>query len=259
VVQSIERALAVVPSLGQARDTWTQLGFHCGRDFVYQGCRAFDVELTDGGVRILRPDSGLPHAPLREIVERNLETGAGLVGWAWGCRDPERSRSLIESRGAGFQLNRDGSKSLLPPASLTAGAVTILEKQYPRDDGEQPNSSDHIDHIVLMVGDADATGSVIGQAFRLKPRARDLKTSRYVFCKVGSTVLEIVGPPEPDENSAAGRVWGITFGVRDMDRAVGTIRARGLEMPDPHDAIQGGRIVSVPIPVDGIQIAFMGR
>ena len=260
VVQSIGRALAVVPSLGPARDAWTQLGFRCGRDFVYQGCRAFDVDLADGGVRVLRPDSGLPPAPLRGIAERNLEVSAGLIGWTWGCRDPERSRTLLESGGgARFQLNRDGSKSLTAPESLTAGAVTILEKQHPHHDAEQPNGSDHIDHLVLMVGDADATASVIGRVFRLKPRARNMKTSRYAFCKVGSTVLEIVGPPEPDENPAPGRVWGITFGVRDMDRAVETIRAHGVDMPDPHDAIQGGRIVSVPTPVDGIHIAFMGR
>jgi predicted enzyme related to lactoylglutathione lyase len=112
---------------------------------------------------------------------------------------------------------------------------------------------------VLMVGDADATASVIGQVFRLKPRVRDMKAGRYAFCKVGSTVLEIVGPSEADKHSGAAHVWGITFGVDDIDRAVGTIRSRGVDLPDPHDAIQGGRIVSVPAPVGGIQIAFMGR
>jgi len=260
IVQSIGRALAVVPSLDPAHRAWTSLGFRCGADFVYQGCRAFDVELADGGVRVLRPDTGLPHAPLRDIVERKLEVGAGLIGWTWACRDPQRSRTLVErGSGSAFKPNRDGSKSLIAPESVTAGAVTILEEQRTRRTVEQPNGCDHVDHLVLMVVDADATASVIGQVFRLKPRVRDMKAGRYAFCKVGSTVLEIVGPADADQRAADGRVWGITFGVADMDRAVETIRSRGVDMPDPHEALQGGRIVSVPTPVDGIQIAFMGR
>jgi predicted enzyme related to lactoylglutathione lyase len=259
IVQSIAHALAVAPSLGPARSAWMRLGFQCGSDLVYQGCRAFDVDLRDGGIRILRPDAGLPSAPLRELAARQLEIGAGLIGWTWGARDPERTRKVVETvGGARFKLNPDGSKSFVAPDSLTAGAVTLLEQQPAPREVKHPNRADHIDHIVLMVGDADATANVIGQAFHLKPRARDMKESRYAFCKVGETVLEIVGPPRPEKNPAQGRVWGITFGSSDMDRTVSEMRAHGVNMPDPHDAIQGGRIVSVPTPVGGMQIAFMG-
>jgi len=261
-VHSIGRALAVVPSLGPARAAWTRLGFHCSNDFVYQGCRAFDVQLAEGGIRILRPDRGLPGAELGAAAARKLEIAAGLIGWTWACRDPHRTRHLIESASqARFAVGSDGRDSLIVPRELTAGAITLLEEfdsSQNRAVHSHPNTADHIDHLVLMVGDADAAAELIGRAFRLTPKARDLKTSRYAFCKVGASVLEIVGPPQPEKKPRDGTVWGITFGVRDVDRAIAEIRARGIEMPDAHDAIQGGRIVGVPKPVGGIQVAFMG-
>jgi len=260
LVQSIGRALAAVPSLAPARLAWQRLGFTCGSDFVYQGCRAFDVELADGGIRIVRPDTTLPAAPLGVFAAELLAHGAGLIGWTWACRNPERTRGVVEDRtGTQFSRNPDGSTSFMVDPRLTDGALTILEKLSPAAVPKQPNGTDHIDHLVLMVGDADTVSQRIGNAFGFKPVSRNLKKSRYSFCKVGQTVLEIVGPPEPDKLNTHGRVWGITFGTPDIDRTVADIRSRGVAMPDPHDAIQGGRIVSVPTPVGGVQIAFMSE
>lgn len=257
-VQTIGRALAVVPSLGLARAAWSGLGFSCGPDFVFQGCRAFDIQLAESGIRILRPDRDLSRSVLGDAAARMLKQGAGLIGWTWACRDPERTRRIVESAtNEPFETSPGGGRSFVVPRALTAGAVTLLEPYLTLPAPAHPNGADHIDHLVLMVGDADATAETIGRAFHLNPKVRDLKKSRYAFCKVGATVLEIVGPPEPDSSATEGKVWGITFGVAHIDRAIAEIRARGIDMPDAHDAIQGGRIVSVPMPVGGIQVAFM--
>lgn len=260
IVDAIGRAIAIVPSLGPARQAWERLGFICSGDFVYQGCRAFDVQLADGGIRVIVPDSVLPTAPLGAAAHHRMEHGAGLIGWTWTSRNPERARAVIESKsGTQFQRNSDGSRSFMADSQLTAGAVTLLEPATSHPNTDHPNGADHVDHLVLMVGDADAVAERIGDAFGLKPVARNMKQGRYSFCKVGATVLEIVGPPEPDKTNTQGRVWGITFAVPDIDETVAAIRDRGVAMPDPHDAIQGGRIVSVPTQVGGAQIAFMGE
>jgi hypothetical protein len=260
VVDSVVRALAVVPSLRSSAVAWRQLGFECGAQFVFQGCRAFDVTLRAGGVRFLCADPALTSTPLAEGVARRASDGAGLIGWTWGCRSPERSRTLIERLGGiPFATTKSGKKSFVVPEAITAGALTLLEPATDEPGSPSPTAVDRIDHLVLMVGDADATVSGFAVSFGLRPRARDMKNARYAFCKIGDTVIEVVGPKEPRTGDGKSKVWGVTFESRDLDRTVATLRANAVEVPDPHPAIQGGRIVSLPSALDGIEVAFIGR
>jgi predicted enzyme related to lactoylglutathione lyase len=261
VVDSIGRALAFAPSLPRAARAWRALGFSCGREFVFQGCRAFDIRLAECGARFVRPDASLPGSPFRDAVARRLAAGAGLVGWTWACRSPERSRTLIERIGhAHFRRDERGDKSFAVPELRTAGALTFLEPLTHESPPCHDNGVEGLDHIVLMVSDADSAAAALADVFRLRPHVREMKGGRYAFCKVGGTVLEIVGPAQPQPQAPTdGRIWGLTFTSGDLDRTVATLRANGMALPDPHPAIQGGRIVSVPSQIGGMQVAFMGR
>jgi hypothetical protein len=260
VVDSIGRALAVVPSLARAAQAWRKLGFTCGPQFVFQGCRAFDITLVDCGVRFLRPSDSLPASPLRDGISRRLAAGAGLVGWSWACRNPERSRTLVERIGrTRFRNDERGEKSFAVPELRTAGALTFLEADAPKSAPRHDNLVEGVDHIVLMVSNADAAAGALADVFRLRPFVREMKGARYAFCKVGPTVLEIVGPAQAQPEAAGGgRVWGLTFTSADLDTTVEVLRANGIAVPDPHPALQGGRIVGVPGQVGGMHVAFMG-
>jgi catechol 2,3-dioxygenase-like lactoylglutathione lyase family enzyme len=261
-VARIGRALAVVPSVRPSQKAWRKLGFELSDSFEFMGCAAFDLVLAGCGVRFLAPIRNEIN-PLTAAIGDLLERGAGLLGWTWACQSVHRSRDVIEARsGLEFEAVTGGRKTVVTPRKVAPGATTLLEPLVHEEVPRHPNRVVGLDHIVLMVTDADATADIYERYFGLKARRAATKERRYAFLKVGEvggSVIEIVGPLEPSRGPVMGHGWGLAFRTDDLNWTVRYLRESGVQCAEPREATQGGRISSLPMQIGGIQIAFLGN
>ena len=262
-VVRIGRALAVVPSVRPTHKAWRRLGFTLSDPFEFMGCAAFDLVLRGAGVRFLAPPARRDANLLTAAVDSLLETGSGLLGWTWACQSVFRSRELIEKRGdVEFGGTIDGRKSTVVPGELSPAATTLLEPLVHEEVPPHGNRITGLDHLVLMVGDVDAAAERYEQAFGLSARRRTVGDRRYAFVKVGrvaASVIEIVGPSEKPAEPIAGCGWGLAFQSDDLDATIAYLRSKRITLSDAQPALQGGRIVSLPMQIGGISIAFLGK
>jgi len=277
VVDSIGYALAAVPSLGPTVKAWRKLGFHVSETYAWQGCQAAHIDLEAGGIRFLAADSNAEATPTVDLVRNRLVLGAGLFGWTWWCSEPHRSALAIgQLAGSDFHENcEDWDDTIVQiPMELTPAAATWLE-QPPAEIPAKPshaNSIDRLDHIVLQVSASKAAGQTYEKHFGLKGKTAAMNDRYYAFLKAGVSLLEIVGPIKPGAPAAGdppakaatpstritGGPWGVAFRSTNIDATVTFLKMAGVDVNDPHRAVQGGRITGMPAPLGGIQLAFMG-
>jgi catechol 2,3-dioxygenase-like lactoylglutathione lyase family enzyme len=127
-----------------------------------------------------------------------------------------------------------------------------------------PNGTVRVDHVVMLSPDLDRTVEELeSQGFDLR-RRREGPTpggsTHQAFFRAGEPILEVVQAPEGtsvarDPNGPA-RLWGLAFGVADMER---TAEALGDLLGRPRDAVQPGRTIATLRPEAGLgpAIAFM--
>jgi len=271
VVDAIGYALAAVPSLGPTTKAWRKLGFHVSETYTWQGCQAAHINLESGGIRFVAADSHAEATPASDLVRERLILGAGLFGWTWACSEPHRSALAIgQLAGSNFHESCEdwGDGIVQLPIELTPAAATWLEKPGtgPATPPSHANSITRLDHIVLQVSASKAASQTYEKHFGLKGKTAAMNDRYYAFLKAGESLIEIVGPMKPAETpkgaAAASRItggpWGVAFGSSNIDATVTFLRMAGVEVNDPHRAVQGGRITGMPTPLGGIQLAFMG-
>jgi predicted enzyme related to lactoylglutathione lyase len=273
VVDAVGYALAAVPSLGPTVKAWRKLGFHVSEPYEWQGCHAAHIDLDSGGIRFVAADAHAEATAAVDLVRARLILGAGLFGWTWWCSEPHRSALAIgQLAGSDFHEGCEdwGDPIVQIPTELTPAAATWLE-QSPEDVPARPahaNSISRLDHIVLQVNQSKAAAQTYETHFGLKGKTAAMNERYYAFLKAGTSLLEIVGPlktgSEPAKAAgAAGRItggpWGVAFGSTNIDATVTFLKMAGVEVNDPHRAVQGGRITGMPTPLGGIQLAFMGE
>jgi predicted enzyme related to lactoylglutathione lyase len=270
VVDAFGYALAAVPSLGPTVKAWRKLGFHVSDAYTWQGCHAAHIELEGGGIRFLAADSHAEATSASDLVRQRLILGSGLFGWTWSCSEPHRSAVAIgQLAGSPFHEEcEDWSDSIVQiPMELTPAAATWLER--PPAETAPPshaNSIVKLDHVVLQVSASKAAAQIYEKHFGLKGRTSAMNDRYYAFLKAGRSLLEIVGPIKPGEAEKpqgkgvriTGGPWGVAFGSTNIDATVTFLRMAGVDVADPHRAVQGGRITGMTTPLGGIQLAFMG-
>lgn len=277
VVSSIGFALAAVPSLGPTVKAWRKLGFFVSENYTWQGCQAAHIELEGGGLRFVAADSHAGNTAVADLVRQRLILGAGLFGWTWACAEPHRSAVAIgQLAGSDFHEKCEGSCDDIVqiPMELTPGAATWLEKTAaePAARPSHANSIARLDHLVLQVSHSKATAQTFEKHFGLKGRTSAMNDRYYAFLKAGPSMVEIVGPMKPtapapgeaitskaNKDRVTGGPWGLAFGSSSIDATVTFLRMAGVEVNDPHRAVQGGRITGMATPLGGIQLAFMGE
>ncbi len=243
-ITCMERVLVAVGDLDVARDRWRRAGFAMasaergGVRSARAGAGAVAIELCAQGANAPEPWASA------------IARGGGVIGWIWGAtEDHSRDQSAAMS----------GLTSFLPgvwTAEVSADPdpqkrrAALLDSCGPND-----NTVDYLEHIVVMtpsLEDAIAAHEKLGLPCK---RIREAGGGmRQAFFKLEQTVLEIVGPAK-----GSPQVWGLAFMCTDIERAVHTARANGLEATEPKAAIQGGRIARIVDPLDGVAIAFMER
>jgi hypothetical protein len=115
--------------------------------------------------------------------------------------------------------------------------------------GPHPNGVVRVDHVVMLTPDLDRTvGELESQGFDLR-RRRDGPTpggsTRQAFFRAGEPILEVVLAPEGSsvarDPSGPARLWGLAFGVEDLDRTASSL---GDLLGRPRDAVQPGRRIA---------------
>ena len=130
--------------------------------------------------------------------------------------------------------------------------------------GVHPNGVAQIDHVVMLTPDLDRTVAELeAQGFDLR-RTRDAPTpggsTRQAFFRAGEPILEVVLAPKGSsvarDPSGPARLWGLAFGVDDLER---TARSLGDLLGAPRDAVQPGRRIATLRAEAGLgpAIAFM--
>ena len=106
----------------------------------------------------------------------------------------------------------------------------------PMDPTAHPLGATAVDHVVVLCGDVHATVEALGST----PRRVDERDGRtYAFVLADTTVLEFVGPRQPDDRPA--RLWGLALTVADLDAAVALL---GDACGPAKDAFQPGRRIA---------------
>ncbi len=271
VVDGFGYALAAVPSLGPTVKAWRKLGFHVSEAYTWQGCHAAHIDLEGGGIRFLAADAHGEATSAADLVRQRLILGSGLFGWTWAASEPHRSAVAIgQLAGSPFHEEcEDWSDSIVQiPMELTPAAATWLERPPAEAvSHSHANSLVRLDHVVLQVSASKAASQTYEKHFGLKGRTSAMNDRYYAFLKAGRSLLEIVGPLKPGAaETPPGKVvpritggpWGVAFASTNIDATVTFLRMAGVDVGDPHRAVQGGRITGMTTPLGGIQLAFMG-
>ena len=174
-------------------------------------------------------------------------------------------------RGAGFDVDGDACRVSRVALTLAGrgprrGILGWTLGEAPDGDpaGPHPNGVMRIDHVVMLTPDLDRTVAELeSQGFDLR-RRRDGPTpggsTRQAFFRAGEPILEVVLAPEGSsvarDPDGAARLWGLAFGVEDLDA---TARALGDLLGSPRDAVQPGRRIATLRSDAGLgpAIAFM--
>ena len=122
--------------------------------------------------------------------------------------------------------------------------------------GVHPNLTTSLDHLVITSHDVERTvAALTGRGFEV--RRRWLNAGRcYTFFRVGETILELIGPAEPDGKPWPARFYGLAFTVADLE---GTAERLGSLLGPVRDALQPGRRIATLRPDAGLSVpvAFM--
>jgi hypothetical protein len=122
-----------------------------------------------------------------------------------------------------------------------------------------PNGVTTIDHVVVATPDIERTVGALGAAGLTVRRWRDSETygtgMRQAFFKLGTVILEVVGPPSAMGGGPAG-FFGLAFTVADLDATAAFFGAR---LNPAKAAVQPGRRIATlgKAAGSGVAMAFM--
>ncbi len=101
-----------------------------------------------------------------------------------------------------------------------------------------------IDHVVIETGNIARTVAAFEHVGIVERRSSVLETPRgprkQSFLWAGRVILEVVGPPEPDEQVAT-KVWGLALVTSNL-QTTGHVLDQNLS--EPRDAVQPGRKIA---------------
>jgi predicted enzyme related to lactoylglutathione lyase len=253
-ISFIERVLILTKDLKAARRRWTGAGFAVGEisedslhhvRFARFAVGAITLELYE----LL--DATLA-APLGAALLNRLGRVEGVTGWIWGCVRPAH-RAQQPSKDCPMVELPEGLAGTFTAAEEKRGSFEERRVEGQRHFGPNPNGVTYLDHIVIMVPDLAAAMATQESAGLPCLRVREAGSGlKQAFFKLEQTVLEVVGPAPKRPG-----VWGLAFMSDDIDQALATARAAGLQATAPKFAIQGGRIARIVEPLDGVEVAFM--
>ena len=143
------------------------------------------------------------------------------------------------------------------PSSIDGLATTVVEDGHAGAASTHPNGSVTLDHLVVTSHDQRRTEAALVVSGFEPRRTVEMGDRRYTFFRTGDTILELIGPAEPDDRrDRPARFYGLAFTVDDLDA---TALSLGERLGPVKDALQPGRrIVTVRREAGAtVPIAFM--
>jgi hypothetical protein len=165
---------------------------------------------------------------------------------------PERWQALGLDLGEGvggvrLEFGADGGRGIvgLRVRGLQTGSIDGLAVHAGHADaaagegeGTHPLGAIAVDHVVARTPDLERTLGALQAAGLELRRTRDAgPDARQGFFNLGTAVLEVVGPREPDGDGPAS-FWGLVLVVSDLDAAAEHL---GDLAGTPREAVQPGR------------------
>ena len=129
------------------------------------------------------------------------------------------------------------------------GLPTTPSDTPPAAGSRHPNGALSLDHLVVFTPDRERTVAALEGAGLDLRRLREGPThpggpTRQAFFRMGEVILEVIearADSRMREEPAPARLWGLAFGVEDLDR---TAREMGELLGAPRDAVQPGRRIA---------------
>jgi catechol 2,3-dioxygenase-like lactoylglutathione lyase family enzyme len=227
-------------------------------------------------IELLSPDGDGPHS---RALSGWLETqGEGLIGLAFGTNNADACRSFFEGRGLKPEaiekgLGRDVESGAfrhwrripLPEKNTRGVMLFAIEHLSPNSTlapglpaGDERAAVFGLDHAVVRTADAEAAKALYGDGLGLRlalDRTFPQWGARLLFFRVGDVTLEVAAALTPDSGAADGslvldserdQLWGLSFRVRDVDRARARLAASGFDVSEVRDGRKPGtRVFSV--------------
>jgi hypothetical protein len=131
-----------------------------------------------------------------------------------------------------------GTRSVDGLTTEVVGAASVVPGPH------HPNGTTGLDHIVVSTTDVDRTTAAL-RSLGVEPRrTRDATvgeaTRRQRFFRMG-TIVELVGPVEPEPGGGPARLWGLALVSRDLEATASWL---GHRIGPIKDAVQPGRRIA---------------
>lgn len=120
----------------------------------------------------------------------------------------------------------------------------------------------HIDHIVVTSNDSAATAKLFAENFDIQIKrtmSRPGTRAHLEFAKLQEVVIEFAGPGEVQAyDEVRAKLGGFVLAVADMQVAVANLREAGVDVGDPHPAVQPGAVIAgIRSGTNGVPIALI--
>ena len=202
-------------------------------------------------------------------LSRFLERGEGVYALALGTDDVNRAVREIRDNGFEVQDPADGSgvdalsgtqrfwrNAMAPVRSSNGIRVFFIEHKSPPDMlpvatvSAAPGSFvKRMDHAVVLSADMEAAKHVWGGQLGVRlalDRTFPDRSTRILFFRLGEITLEFSGGSIQTEEGMGkpDRLFGLAWGVDDMDAMCTRLRETGIEVSEPRKGIKPGTRVA---------------
>jgi catechol 2,3-dioxygenase-like lactoylglutathione lyase family enzyme len=235
-------------------------------------------------IELLSPDGNGPHG--RALSGWLEAQGEGLLGLAFNTNDASACRRFFAERGLEPEtiekgLGRDVESGAfrewrripLPETSTRGVLLFAIERLSPDSTlapglpaGDERAAIFGLDHVVVRTADAEAAKELYSSGFGLRlalDRTFPQWGARLLFFRVGDVTLEVSAALNPDSekgnealseerdeshvlSSDHDQLWGLSFRVRDADRARARLDVSGFDVSEVREGRKPGtRVFSV--------------
>jgi catechol 2,3-dioxygenase-like lactoylglutathione lyase family enzyme len=203
-------------------------------------------------------------------LSRFLERGEGVYALALGTADVNSTVRTLRDRGLDVQDPADGSgidaisggqrfwRNAMAPVRSTNGArVFFIEHKSPPD--ALPIAAvtavsagafvKRMDHAVVLSADMESAKHVWADTFDARlalDRTFPDRSTRILFFRLGDITIEFSGGSIQTEEGVGkpDRLWGLAWGVDDLDAMCARLRDAGIDVSEPRKGIKPGTRVA---------------